>query len=116
MSRAALQPALTEKDWMRQVVDLARLLGWRVAHFRPAMTKHGWVTPVAADGKGFPDLLCTRRGRLLVAELKSDSGKIAPEQEVWLEAFRAAGAEVFVWRPADADEVLGILRRKATAA
>lgn len=106
-----LEPLL-EKDWQKQVIDLARILKWRVAHFRPAMTKHGWVTPVAADGKGFPDLLLTRDDRLVVAELKSDTGKLAVDQTIWLAAFEAAGAETYIWRPTDADTVLHTLRRR----
>jgi hypothetical protein len=48
---------VAERDFQSAVVPCARLFGWRVAHFRAAQTKHGWRTPVEADGKGFPDLL-----------------------------------------------------------
>lgn len=114
MTRPATLPGLEpilEKDWQRQVIDLARLLKWRVAHFRPAMTKHGWATPVAADGKGFPDL-CLVRERLIFAELKRDGGKLADDQRIWLAALEHAGIEVHVWRPADAEQVLQTLRRR----
>lgn len=37
--------AVTEAQFQAAVVDLARLAGWRVAHFRPARTSHGWATP-----------------------------------------------------------------------
>lgn len=49
---SAIEP--DERQWQAQVIELARILGWRVAHFRPALTKHGWRTPVQADGAGFP--------------------------------------------------------------
>ena len=65
---------MLEDDWQRQVVDLARLRGWRVAHFRPARTERGWRTPVEADGAGFPDLLLVRGAQLLAVELKTDAG------------------------------------------
>lgn len=115
MSSAAHLPGLEpilEKDWQRQVIDLARMLRWRVAHFRPAMTKHGWVTPVAADGKGFPDLLLVRE-RLVFVELKRDGGKLTPDQIEWIGALRDACQEAYVWRPCDAEEVLATLRRRA---
>lgn len=50
--RAPAEP--TEIQWQAQVIELAHILGWTVAHFRPALTKHGWRTPVQADGAGFP--------------------------------------------------------------
>lgn len=82
------------------VIDCARTLGWRVAHFRPALTKHGWRTPVQADGKGYPDLTLVRE-RIIFAELKRQGEKPSVEQQQWLDALRAAGCEVYLWTPAD---------------
>lgn len=101
--------AITEAELQEQVLELARLLRWRVAHFRPAMTKHGWRTPVAGDGKGFPDLVLVR-DRVVVVELKSDRGRVSEDQEAWLEAFRAAGVEALVVRPSGFDELVEVLR------
>ncbi len=95
MSEAALQAA---------VIGLARLLGYRVAHFRPAETKQGWRTPVQADGKGFPDLVLVRAGRLLFVELKAARGRISAEQGLWLETLatvQADGLSIHVWQPID---------------
>ncbi len=57
-----------EADFQAQVIDLLHLHGWVVAHFRPARTAKGWITPVAADGAGFLDLLAVhaRPGRVLL--------------------------------------------------
>jgi hypothetical protein len=90
---------MSETELLNAVMDLAELWGWRRAHFRAALTKRGWRTPVQGDGTGFPDLLLVRRERLFVVELKSASGKVSPEQEAWLTAFRNAGIDAFVWRP-----------------
>jgi hypothetical protein len=93
---------LPERDFQRQVIQLARLYGWPVAHFRPACNgRGGWLTPVAADGAGFPDLVLVHPRRRLIAfaELKSDDGRVRPEQEEWLTALRAAGVSAFLWRP-----------------
>lgn len=127
---------MREDDWQQQVVDLAQALRWRVAHFRPARTLDGWRTAVAADGKGFPDLVLVRGPRLLFVELKTDrtGSKLSPEQQQWvadLEAVANALAgpvsrgmatreglpgivtpalEVYVWRPSDWDRALAVLR------
>lgn len=54
--------------------------------------------------------------RIIAAELKSDRGSTTPEQDAWLEAFRAVGAEVYTWRPADWPAVVETLRREGTRA
>jgi hypothetical protein len=79
---------VTERDLQDAVIQCARLLGWRVAHFRPALTAHGWRTPVEADGAGFPDLVLVRDGWVVFAELKSARGARPIEQADWLEALR----------------------------
>lgn len=91
---------MLEHELQRAVVEAARLLGWRVAHFRPAQTKHGWRTPVSADGKGFPDLVLAR-DRLLFVELKIHGRKRTAEQERWAEWLQAAGAEYHQWTDHD---------------
>lgn len=103
-------PPITEAEFQRQVLALAKIQGWLRAHFRPARTKRGWRTAVAGDGKGFPDLVLLRGRRLVVAELKVGRRKTTPEQDHWLDAFRAASnAEVFVWRPRDWPQIEEVL-------
>ncbi len=102
---------ITEATLQAQVVELARMMRYRSAHFRPALTKHGWRTPVQGDGKGFPDTLLLRGNRLVVAELKSDTGGIAAEQQDWLDAFAAIEVvTVHLWRPGDLQTIADILR------
>jgi hypothetical protein len=103
-------PPQSEKDFQKSVIDLARTLGWKVAHFRAARTKHGWATPVAADGAGFPDLCMLRRERIVFAELKRVGGKLRPEQEDWQHAVNISVAEHYVWTPNDTDEIVEALR------
>lgn len=98
---------------MAGVIDLAHALGYRVAHFRPAMTRHGWRTPVSADGAGFPDLVLVRArdGRLVAAELKAERGTLTPAQQEWLIALGRAGIPTYTWRPADyPDAITAVLR------
>lgn len=92
---------MTEAELQSAVIELARLLGYRVAHFRAAQTAKGWRTPVEADGKGFPDLVLVRRpARLIFVELKGERGRTSPEQREWLELLSPA-AEVYTWTPVD---------------
>jgi hypothetical protein len=93
---------MSEADLQSAVIDLAHILGWRIAHFRSVPVRHGdrtvYETPVQADGGGFPDLvLC--RDRVLFVELKSDTGRLSVAQQDWLFALGAAGAERYVWFP-----------------
>jgi hypothetical protein len=106
-----LYAQISESTFTKQVIDLARWCGWRVAHFRPAMTKRGrWVTAVQGDGAGFPDLIMLRHNRRIMAELKSAKGKTSIEQAKWLEAARCADFEVYIWYPSHIDQIERILK------
>jgi hypothetical protein len=91
---------MTEAELLDCVLETAALFGWKTAHFRPAMTKHGWRTAVAGDGKGFPDLVLVR-DRVLFVELKSARGQLSMEQQDWFHALGDAGAERHIWLPID---------------
>ena len=108
MNIAPVQPKpagkISEAELQKAVIAAARAQGWRVAHFRPAQVRPGrYVTPVDADGAGFPDLVLVRGERLIFAELKAAGRKPTPEQEAWLQALREASPygsfDVFVWTP-----------------
>lgn len=103
------------RDLQKLVIAKARTRGWLVGHFPTIQGRNGiWRTPVAADGKGFPDLLLLR-DRQLIVEIKGDGDRLRDEQETWLMAFRLAGVETYVWRTADWDSgaVNNILERRA---
>ena len=105
------KPALSEAQFQRQVTDLAVLSGWEWAHFRKAQTPTGWRTPTAGTiGTGFPDLVLVHRSqaRLLFVEVKSDKGRLRPDQSRVLsllyqlvEGPTREWAEVHVWHPKD---------------
>lgn len=104
-------PRITEHEFLRQVLEYARLHGWLCAHFRPARTAQGWRTAVQGDGKGFPDLVLVR-DRLVAAELKrSRRERPRPEQVAWIGALRAAGVEAHCWAPEDWAEIERVLGR-----
>jgi hypothetical protein len=93
-----------EQDFLRQVRELAKTLGWRIYHHPYSL---------GAD-PGFPDLVLVhpKKRRLVFAELKGPRGKISDSQWAWIEDLAAAGAEVYVWFPSDWDEVVEVLEGK----
>lgn len=108
-----LDRAVSEAQFQRQVIQLAQLCGWRVAHFRPAKNARGeWRTPVAADGAGFPDLVLVRGLKFLFRELKTERGQLTPQQVMWGEELRLAGADWAVWRPSDWPVIEQALKRR----
>lgn len=112
---------MNEAQLQDAVIDLCRVYGVLVAHFRPARTATGWRTAVGGDGKGFPDLVLVGRRGVLYRELKSETGQPSLDQCAWLDALHEAGEDASVWRPSDwphhiEQELAAISgRRKATA-
>lgn len=89
---------MTEAEWLKAVVELAETAGYQTCHVAPSMTRRGkWTT--ATSVAGWPDLALYRPGDFLMAELKTDVGKLRPAQEVVIADLRAAGVDVHVWAP-----------------
>ncbi len=81
-------PAITEKAFMAQVIQLAQLFRWKVYHTHDSRRSE----------KGFPDLVLVRE-RILFVELKTDKGKLTKEQMEWLHVIELAGGSGHIWRP-----------------
>jgi hypothetical protein len=88
---------ISEAQFQQRVLDLARLRGWHVTHFRAVFTSGKWRTPLSGHA-GFPDLVLARGGRVIIAELKSSTGRLSAEQQAWLAALGPHGR---LWRPRD---------------
>lgn len=86
------------KDLQHEIIKTGHRYEWRIGHFPAVKTVHGWRTPVAADGKGFPDLVLVRE-RVIWVEVKGTNDRLRPAQSLWLSALRLAGEEVYVWTP-----------------
>ncbi len=85
------------------MIAFAHLRGWAVGSFRcvRVQRKDGSVffeTPVGADGKGWPDLVLVR-DNILFRELKSEKGRLDPDQQLWRDRLIAAGMDWGVWKP-----------------
>ena len=57
------------KDLQKAVIELAHHYRWWAVHNPSVETKQGWRTALAADSKGFPDLLLFR-DRAIAIEVK----------------------------------------------
>lgn len=53
------------------------------------------------SAKGWPDLAMVGKRGFITRELKTEKGKLTPEQERWGLMLRQAGQDWAVWRPAD---------------
>jgi hypothetical protein len=95
--------SLSEKQFLEQVRELAKALGYH--------TYHPWLS--IRSERGWPDLAIWRPGRFILAELKSEKGKLTASQTRIIETLKEAGVEVHVWRPSDFDEIVELLRRPA---
>lgn len=106
-------PPESELDFQHRVMELAKLSGWMVVHYRPARVGKGprtrVVTPLSGD-RGAPDLILARDGVVLLVELKAQNGRLSPEQRQWLHHIGEHGR---VWRPSDWLTVVQELSRTA---
>jgi len=104
--------AITEPEWQATVAEIAKIGGWKRAHFRPARTDKGWRTPGQYEGgKGWPDLVLVHPHRQLVLfrELKSARGRLDDDQARWRKWLTEAGADYDVWTPADEELAIHVL-------
>ncbi len=98
-----MRAVVSEKSLQSQILQLARLAGWRAYH----------TFDSRRSAKGFPDLVLVRPPVVLFAELKSEDGKLRPEQREWLEALsRCEGVEARLWRPSDFGEIERMLCKR----
>lgn len=90
-SKTTWEPRQTERAFQASVVRYAKLMGWSV--FFVHDSRH--------SPKGWPDLVCIRRPRIVFVELKAERGRVTPEQAACLAELRGCGLEALVARPSD---------------
>ena len=93
---------LTESEFQRLVIDVARLRGWVVYHVPDSRR---------VTARGCPDLIMIheRQSRLIFAELKTETGKLSDHQKKWMRVLVACGVETYLWRPSDMAAIKDIL-------
>ena len=92
---------ITENQFESQIRDLAEMFHWRYYH--PFLSK--W------SERGWPDIVLLRAPRLILAELKSDKGKLSIHQARWLwELRKVRNIEVKIWRPRHIERIAECLR------
>ncbi len=90
---------ILEADWQRDIVKLARTLGWTHVY-------HTYNSRKSAHG--FPDLILLR-DRLIAIELKREKGKLTDQQIDWARALLKAEAEIYVVRPRNLEAIAAVL-------
>jgi hypothetical protein len=102
--------ATSERQFLGEVLRAATDLNWLANHQRPARTETGWRTATQGHA-GFPDIVLCNGSRVLFVELKSEKGKLTRLQTQWISLLKRCSVEVYVWRPSDWAEILGVLSR-----
>lgn len=94
--------AWSESKFQSWLIKRAEAEGWLVYHTRDSR----------GSQRGYPDLTMCRPPRLVIAELKKESGRMKPEQKVWRAVLEACqGFEYYLWRPRHMKEVEKVLGR-----
>jgi hypothetical protein len=103
----------SQSEWQFQNFVIARAInnGWSYYHAPDNKPdKNGRVQ--SGIVKGFPDLVLVKGAVLVFVELKTETGRISPEQTVWLARLAATGCETHIWRPSQWKEVNDYLESK----
>jgi len=92
--------AWSEAEFQNWVLEQAGEYGWMRWH-----TMLAKYVPKGRDkqpliDKGFPDLVLAKGEKLIFAELKTEKGRVRPEQKQWLDLLDGV-----IWRPRDMDEI-----------
>lgn len=96
---------MTEAELQDTVITAAEFHGWQVFHDRDSRTNR----------PGFPDLVLVRPPTVLFVELKSEKGRVRPEQQTWLDALeQCSDVASGLVRPSQLDALLRTLARPTT--
>lgn len=90
---------LTEAAFQRRITDLANLLGLQWHH----------EVDSRRSKAGYPDLTIAGPKGVVWLEVKTDVGRIKPEQQVWIDALREAGQDALIVRPKHWDDIKALL-------
>jgi hypothetical protein len=97
---ATVANSLSEANFQQQVLDLATVYGWRHFHVRDSRR----------SDPGWPDLVLLRPPKLLIVELKRETGRLSVAQSDWLRLLEMCGVDVRVWRPSSWPDIEATLK------
>lgn len=93
---------ISERAFQNQVVQLAEMYGWLVFHNPDSRMVRA----------GLPDLILIHDKCVIFAELKTDGGRLRPDQVVVIRKLQAAGQHVFLWRPRHFNTIKNVLNHR----
>ena len=100
-ARQLLDAAQSEADYQEQIIQLAEDTGWLVWH----------DTDSRRNSAGLPDLLMVRGPVLLFIEVKTEKGKVSPEQEAFINRLKQVKyVDADVVRPHQWEQIAQVLR------
>lgn len=93
---------MKEEAFRQQMLRIARMYGWTLTYHTHSSIR---------SDPGWPDevLYNPERNRIIFVELKTETGRIRPAQQVWIDALLAAGLEAAIWRPRDMERIVRVL-------
>lgn len=94
-----LNAHLTEAQFQRRVTDYCNLRGLRWHHEQDSRRSKA----------GYPDLTIAGPKGVVWLELKTEKGRVKPEQQAWIDTLRAAGCDALIVRPQHWDDVKALL-------
>jgi len=90
-----------EGEFQAEIIQVARLMRLVTYHTHDSRR----------SDSGFPDLVIVGRTGVLFRELKTDTGKVTPDQEFFIAALKLAGQDAGVWRPTQwPDQIIAELK------
>jgi hypothetical protein len=107
----SLRLDISEAEFQRAVVKVAKLYGWLVDHTPPMRNAGGDIYTGGLTGKTDLVLFSLDGKGIVYAELKTQKGKVSPSQAIFRNVVMLNGGEYFLWRPADMDAIVERLSR-----
>ncbi len=102
--RAAIDASLSERAWMKTIIEAAEALGYMVFHDEDSRKNR----------RGFPDLILCKWPKLVCIEVKKEDekrSKVTLDQQLWVDSLDGCTeVRAFVARPSDWERVQEILR------
>lgn len=105
------QRKISEREFQRSVISLARMTGWVVDHTPPMRNMGGDIYTGGLTGKTDLVLFSLNGKGIIYAELKTETGRLSEAQKRFADIIRGNGAEYYLWRPSDMDSIKERLTR-----